>query len=436
MGAASRWWLHHSLDALQKSLKDRGSRLILRTGPCEDTLRELIKQTGADAVYWDRCYEPAAVRRDKAIKTSLKRDGIEAESFNCNLLFEPWDVQTGQGTPYKVFTPYWRACQQRPAPDKPIPKPRTIPGPKTWPGGLALEELGLLPKIDWAGGLAKTWEPGEAGAGKALKKFCGSAVGDYELGRDRPDQAGTSRLSPHLHFGEVSPRQIWHRLTSQMSSGLEGEDRKGAWAFLREVGWREFAYHLIYHFPATTKKPLRPDYAAFPWLKDPAGLSAWQRGLTGYPIVDAGMRQLWETGWMHNRVRMIVASFLVKDLLIDWREGAAWFWDALVDADLASNTLGWQWVAGSGADAAPYFRVFNPTLQGKKFDPKGAYVRRYVPELASLPTKYIHEPAKAPADVLAEAGVELGKTYPRPIVDHSEARDRALQALDVIKKRK
>ncbi len=433
-GAASRWWLHHSLEALQASLTDKGGGLVLRAGPCENVLWELIEETRADAVYWDRCYEPAAIQRDKAIKESLRGDGLEAESFNCNLLFEPWDVQTGQGTPYKVFTPFWRTCQQRPAPDKPSAKPRQIPGPKKWPKSLALDDLGLLPTIDWAGGLATAWEPGEVGAGKALKKFSGGVVGDYEQGRDRPNQSGTSRLSPHLHFGEMSPRQIWHRLTSQMSSGLEGEDRKGVWAFLREVGWREFAYHLLYHFPETATQPLRPEFAAFPWLDDPAGLSAWQKGLTGYPIVDAGMRQLWETGWMHNRVRMIVASFLVKDLLIDWREGAAWFWDTLVDADLANNTLGWQWVAGSGADASPYFRVFNPTLQGKKFDPEGAYVRRYVPELVELPAKYIHEPGKAPADVLADAGVELGRTYPHPIVDHGEARDRALQALDTIKK--
>jgi deoxyribodipyrimidine photo-lyase len=301
---------------------------------------------------------------------------------------------------------------------------------------LKLDDLELLPEIDWAGGMREAWTPGESGAIKALERFRKSAVADYPDGRDRPDKPGTSRLSPHLHFGEISPRQVWHKLAPGSQSGMSESDRKSAWAYLREVGWREFAYHLLYHFPHTPCEPLRPEFKKFPWRKDAKALKAWQKGNTGYPIVDAGMRELWHTGWMHNRVRMIVASFLVKDLLLPWQEGAAWFWDTLVDADLANNTLGWQWTAGCGADAAPYFRVFNPTLQGKKFDPDGAYVRRWIPELAKLDARYIHEPTKAPADALKRAGITLGKDYPKPIVDHGEARDRALAALDTIKKNK
>jgi deoxyribodipyrimidine photo-lyase len=436
MGGASRWWLHHSLEALQGAIKEKRSRLILRSGTCEQVLRELIEETGAEAICWDRCYEPAAVGRDKVIKSNLRNDGIEVKSFNTSLLFEPWEVQTGEGNPYKVFTPFWKTCTQRPAPGKPLSAPKSIPAPKKWPKSLKLDDLELLPEIDWAGGMREAWTPGESGAIKALERFRKSAVADYPDGRDRPDKPGTSRLSPHLHFGEISPRQVWHKLAPGSQSGMSESDRKSAWAYLREVGWREFAYHLLYHFPHTPCEPLRPEFKKFPWRKDAKALKAWQKGNTGYPIVDAGMRELWHTGWMHNRVRMIVASFLVKDLLLPWQEGAAWFWDTLVDADLANNTLGWQWTAGCGADAAPYFRVFNPTLQGKKFDPDGAYVRRWIPELAKLDARYIHEPTKAPADALKRAGITLGKDYPKPIVDHGEARDRALAALDTIKKNK
>ncbi len=435
-GAAGRWWLHHSLGALRDTLEAAGSRLVLRPGPCGQQLRELIEATGADAVCWDRGYEPAAVERDKAIKSDLCRDGIVVKSFNTSLLFEPWDVRTAEGNPYQVFTPFWKTCMQRPAPVKPLPAPKSLPAPRRWPSSLGLDELGLLPGIDWAGGLREAWEPGEAGAVKALEKFRNSALCDYPDGRDRPDKPGTSRLSPHLHFGEVSPRRVWHTLAPGNKSGVTEHDRQSVWAFLREVGWREFAHHLLYHFPHTTSEPLRPQFKHFPWRNDAEALKAWQTGNTGYPIVDAGMRQLWRTGWMHNRVRMIAASFLVKDLLLPWRDGAAWFRDTLVDADLANNTLGWQWTAGCGADAAPYFRVFNPTLQGRKFDPDGDYVRRWVPELKKLDTRHIHEPSKAPADALKKAGVELGKDYPRPIVDHGRARDRALAALDTIRKYK
>lgn len=435
-GAASRWWLHYSLKSLGESFKKVGARLVIRSGPCAEGLCELIDETGADAVYWDRCYEPAAIKRDKAIKKNLRDDGLEAKSFNTNLLFEPWEVETKTGGPYKVFTPFWRTCMERPGPGRPCDVPDAVPAPKKWPASVKLNDLGLLPKIDWAGGLRDAWIPGESGAQEALKTFLDETVQTYGDDRDRPDMRGTSRLSPYLHFGEISPRQIWHDTQHRIRSGMSADESKSANHFLREIGWREFGYHLIYHFPKTADEPLRPEFMGFPWDSNPRALKAWKRGRTGYPIVDAGMRQLWHTGWMHNRVRMIVASFLVKDLLISWKEGAAWFWDTLVDADLANNTLGWQWAGGCGADAAPYFRVFNPVLQGKKFDPEGDYVRKWVPELRGLDKKCIHEPWNAKADALGSAGVELGEDYPEPIVDHSQARDRALEAFEKIKKSK
>ena len=434
-GAASRWWLHHSLRALQASLKEAGSQLILRAGPCEQALRDLINETGADAIYWDRCYEPDVIERDKVIEKNLHNDGLEVKSFNTSLLFEPWDVQTKQGKPYQVFTPFWRTCTERPAPTTSEDPPDIIPSPKTQPKSVKLESLELLPKIDWADGLRETWTPGEAGAQAALQRFLDDAIKTYSVERDRPDIEGTSRLSPHLHFGEIGPRQVWHAVMRRIKAGMTRDHRQNTHHFLREIGWREFAHHLIYHFPHTAGQPLRPEFKRFPWKTDPSALSAWQKGRTGFPIVDAGMRELWHTGWMHNRVRMIVASFLVKDLLIRWQDGAAWFWDTLVDADLANNTLGWQWAGGCGADAAPYFRVFNPTLQSKKFDPDGRYLRRWLPELAGLDHKHIHEPHQAPPDKLKAANVTLGKDYPNPIVNHSEARNRALAALDTLKRK-
>jgi len=436
MGGASRWWLHHSLGSLAGSLNGLGSRLILRQGPGLDALEELIEQTGADAVYWDRCYEPAAVKRDAAIESRVVEMGVQVQGFNAGLLYEPWDVETKQGGPYKVFTPFWRTCQQLPAPSRPLSAPASIPAPGRWPKSCKLKELALLSKVDWAGGLRDTWVPGETGAADALEQFLDRAVTTYGEDRDRPDRQGTSRLSPYLHFGEISPRQVWHATTARIRRTMRPAESKSAWHFLREIGWREFGQHLIYHFPNTPDEPLRKEFKRFPWDTNPSGLEAWQRGETGYPIVDAGMRQLWHTGWMHNRVRMIVASFLVKDLLVDWRAGAAWFWDTLVDADLASNTLGWQWAGGCGADAAPYFRVFNPVLQGKKFDPDGAYVRRWVPELKSVETRFIHEPWKAPAPALIGAAESHADAYPGRMVDHAEARDRALEAFETLKKYK
>lgn len=425
-GGAARWWLHHSLHELDKQLRGRGSRLIIRKGKTRDTLEEVIRQSRADAVFWNRRYEPATRRRDETIAHELGRRGLTVETFNATLLFEPAEVMNKQGEPYRVFTPYYNACLARGGSSAPSPPPRSLSVPKRWPGSLKLVDLQLRPTIDWAGGLAEAWKPGEAAARKCLKRFVARALNDYNEKRDRPDQEGTSRLSPYLHWGEISPRQVWAAITDE--GGRDAE------AFLRQLIWREFAHHLLYHFPHTPTEPLRPEFERFPWPRQRKLLPAWQRGRTGYPLVDAGMRQLWHTGWMHNRVRMVVASFLVKHLLIPWTFGAEWFWDTLLDADLANNTLGWQWTAGCGADAAPYFRIFNPVSQAERFDPDGRYVRRWVPELARLPAPWIHRPWEAGNSILDEAGVRLGRDYPEPIVEHSEARRRALAAYEQMRK--
>lgn len=433
-GGASHWWLHHSLAVLQKQLEKKKSRLIIRKGPVQDILMDVMKEAGADAVYWSRQYEPAALKRDTTVKQALKEQGFTAKSFNASLLFEPWSVENKSGKPFQVFTPFWKNCLNQDEPSEPLPPPKSIPSPKAWPDSLELDDLKLLPRINWDAGFYEEWTPGETGAQKQCGLFCDEIMAIYKEGRDIPGKRGTSRLSPHLHFGEISPRQIWHWAQQVVASSDEKGVVRGAEHFLREVGWREFAYHLLYHFPHTPDKALREEFNDFPWVEDSEGLRAWQKGMTGYPVVDAGMRELWHTGWMHNRVRMIVASFLVKDLLVAWQEGAAWFWDTLVDADLASNTLGWQWTAGCGADAAPYFRIFNPILQGIKFDGDGAYVRKWVPELAKLPDDYLHKPWEAGPLILKAADVKLGESYPEPIVDHGKARDRALEALSQIKK--
>lgn len=433
-GGATRWWLHHSLTHLADRLKALGAKLVIRHGPAGEVLRSLVRETGADRIVWQRRYEPAVVERDKALKEALRHEGLAVDSYPGALLFEPWEAKTAEGKPYQVFSPFWRACGRLVPPAAPLPAPKRLPSPSSWPAGLELKELKLLPRLSWADGFSARWQPGEAGASKKLKRFLREAVGDYIEGRNRPAEPGTSLLSPHLHFGEISPRQVWHE-TQLWVQGQQGKDgKKQAEWFLREVGWREFAHHLLFHFPKTTEQPLRPEFNRFPWRTCAADLEAWQRGRTGYPIVDAGMRELWTTGWMHNRVRMIVASFLVKHLRLPWQEGARWFWDTLVDADLANNTLGWQWTAGCGADAAPYFRVFNPILQGLKFDPGGEYVRRWVPELGHLDVKWLFKPWEAPDADLERAGIRLGQTYPRPLVDHAEARAAALQAFDQLKR--
>jgi deoxyribodipyrimidine photo-lyase len=432
-GGASGWWLHQSLKALDGDLRRLGSRLVLRRGESQAELLALAKATGADTVVWNRRYEPAIIARDARIKEQLRAAGLAAESFNGALLHEPWTVQNQSGRSFQVFTPFWKHCLAKPDPAAPLPPPKALPAPAKWPASLALADLELEPRIDWAAGFRAAWTPGEAGAQANLETFVRAILLNYDASRNQPAQPGTSRLSPHLHFGEISPRQIWQAVKFHALEAGVPKTHWSRWQFLAEVGWREFAHHLLFHFPHTVTEPLRAEFKRFPWREDSAALRAWQRGRTGYPFVDAGMRELWATGWMHNRVRMVVASFLVKDLLLPWQAGARWFWDTLVDADLAQNTLGWQWTAGCGADAAPYFRVFNPVGQGEKFDPQGDYVRRWCPELARLPAEWIHQPWAAPAAVLDQAGVRLGENYPPPIVSHAIAREVALEAYAQLK---
>ena len=436
MGGASRWWLHKSLAALGRDLESLGSRLVLRQGACVEVLEALAAETGAEVVYATRCYEPWARKLEEDVAARLESRGRTFRRFAGGLLFEPEVPTTKAGDPFKVFTPFYKACLALDPPKPPLPRPtEKLPEPEGWPAGDDLDDWALLPtKPDWAGGFRVTWEPGETGALARLERFLDEAMAGYCDKRDLPAAEGTSRLSPHLHFGEISPHCCWHAVEERLAAAVDGRGERGGRSFLRELVWREFSYHLLFHWPDLPEVAFRPEFEKFPWDEDEAALKAWQRGKTGYPIVDAGMSELWQTGWMHNRVRMIVASFLIKDLMIPWQVGEKWFWDTLVDADLANNAASWQWVAGSGADAAPYFRVFNPILQGKKFDLKGAYVRRYVPELARLADEYLHAPWEAPQASLAAAGIELGRTYPMPIVDHGKARTRALQAYEAVKK--
>lgn len=421
-GAASRWWLQAALGDLARSLAGLGAPLILRRGRRLDVIRSLIKAAGAEAVFWHRRYEPALAAQDEAIAEALRAEGVAVEIFDGFLLYDPASIRTGAGKPFRVFTPFSRACfAAETQPSKPIAAPRALKAVE----GLAsetLESWRLVPKkAVWPQGLAQAWRVSEAAARDLLQGFLKNGLKDYAQCRDLPAVEGTSRLSPYLHFGQISVRQVWYAV--QTAKAAMRHDHASIERYLLEVLWREFSWHLLEQFPVLATEPLQSAFIKFPWRTDEPGLAAWQLGRTGYPIVDAGMRQLWQTGWMHNRVRMIVASFLIKHLLIDWRKGEAWFWDTLVDADLGANAASWQWVAGCGADAAPYFRIFNPVLQGQKFDPDGVYIRRYVPELEKLDSKYIHEPWKAPASVLAAAG------YPTPMVEHNFARKRALAAL-------
>ncbi len=427
-GGAAKWWLGHSLAALAQSLESKGGRLDCFRGASGATLSQLAKQTNASAVYWNRRYEPRAIARDTQIKKDLTAQGLAVESFNGSLLLEPPEVRNKQGKPFQVFTPFWRAFYEALQPTPLLTTPRKIPCPPEPGKSVKLSRLGYLPKIPWDAGLKEMWVPGEEGAWERIEQWIMLAP-KYDGLRDQTDRDGTSRLSPYLHFGEISPRQIWHKILQKFRIQPGAPLPEGLKVYAKELVWREFAYHLLFHFPQTPLEPLRAQYAEFPWNSDRSLLRAWQRGLTGYPMVDAGMRQLWHTGWMHNRVRMIVASFLVKHLLLPWQDGARWFWDTLVDADLASNTLNWQWSAGCGADAAPYFRIFNPVSQGEKFDPFGDYVRKWVPELAKLDVPWIHKPWEAPPFALQAAKVELGVNYPLPVVDHVKARNRALEAL-------
>jgi deoxyribodipyrimidine photo-lyase len=402
-GGASRWWLHHALAALDGALRERGSRLIVRRGPSARALAAIAEAAGATAVTWNRLPERAAIERDAAVEKALGRH-LQVSHHNAALLFEPTAIRTAEGRAFSVFTPFWRACLTAPEPPAPLPVPGHLRPPARWPVSLSIDELGLDPRHPWTNGLAQTWDVGEAAA-RAKLRALPRKLAAYPEDRDRPDRDGTSALSPHLHHGELGPRQVWHALARH---------DHGA-PFLRELGWREFAHHALQAFPALPDQPVRAEFRRFGWQSSTPLLRAWQKGQTGYPLVDAGMSQLWTTGWMHNRVRMVVGSFLVKHLLCPWQDGERWFWDTLVDADLANNALNWQWVAGTGPDAAPFFRIFNPVIQSKKFDPAGDYIRRWVPELAGLSGAAIHEPWKSPVP-----------GYPPPIVEHSFARERAL----------
>ncbi|MCP1727984.1 deoxyribodipyrimidine photo-lyase [Natronospira proteinivora] len=432
-GGASCWWLHASLQALSQDLAAKQSRLIIRRGQSSlSLLRELIDETGAEGVYWNRLYEPLIVERDRSVKAALREQGVNAKSFRAHLLREPWEMRTGKGEPYRVFTPFWRTLAKQGDPPQPLRQPPTLRPPGQWPSRQTVAELGLLLRPRWDRKLHDLWQPGEAGAALALDHFLDGAMAVYKDGRDLPAESDTARLSPHLHFGEISPHQAWHRARARMAG--QARLSEGGEAWLRQLAWREFAHHVLFEFPHSSDEPLYERWAGFPWREGYQPLlRAWQRGETGFPIVDAGMRELWATGYMHNRVRMIAASLLVKNIRAPWQEGARWFWDTLVDADLANNSMGWQWSAGSGADAAPYFRIFNPWTQSKRFDPQGRYIRRWVPELAELPDRDIHTPqASAPA-ILAAAGIQLGRDYPEPIIDYKTSREEALAAARAIR---
>ena len=413
IGGASRVWLHHSLKALNESLN---GKLIIKKGDAKKVLADLIKNESIDAVYWNRCYEPWRIKRDEDIKQNL---GVECKSFNGSLLWEPWTIKNQQGGPYKVFTPFYRkGCMNAPAPREPISKPNPINLQEDIQSD-GVDSLELLPKINWHRNMANHWTIGEKVAQGKLGAFLAHGLNDYKEGRNFPAKNNVSQLSPYLHFGEISPHQVWYAADIQ---GKEQRLEKDLGHFHSELGWREFSNSLLYHFPTLPTEPFQEKFADFPWTEDDASLEKWRKGETGYPIVDAAMRELWETGYMHNRCRMVVGSFLVKNMLLHWHEGEKWFWDTLIDADLANNSASWQWIAGCGADAAPYFRIFNPVLQSKRFDPDGDYIRKWVPELKDVPNKHIHEPWEH--DI---------KGYPKPILDHGESRDRALAAYEKIK---
>lgn len=424
MGAASRCWLHHSLAALNQALDHK---LQIYSGDPKTILLKLVQRYQATAIHWNRCYEPWRVQRDSLIKQTFKQQDIKVQSFNGCLLWEPWQLLKKDNTPYQVFTPFYRNAQSLQAPRIPLPKPDNLDLISLPEQSLSIESLNLLPKVPWDKPLMTHWNTGEIAAQKTLQHFLKSGIEQYKQGRDFPALAGVSRLSPHLHFGELSPNQAWYAMQSR-------ERNDNTVHFCRQLAWREFSYSQLYHHPNLAEKNLQTKFDAFPWQQNPKALSSWQQGQTGIPIVDAGMRELWQTGYMHNRVRMIAASFLVKNLLLPWQQGERWFWDCLLDADMANNSASWQWVAGCGADAAPYFRIFNPVTQGQKFDAQGEYTRRYVPELKASPNKYLFNPWEASNSLLHSAGIVLGKNYPHPIVDLKLSRTRALEAFKTLSK--
>ena len=427
-GAASKWWLHHSLIKLNKSLKNK---LCFFVGNPIDILDEIHKQFEISNIFWSRCYEPWRIKRDKKIKKHFNDQNVNVNTFNGSLLWEPWNIAKKDGTPYKVFTPYYRkGCLNSDKPRMPLPAPNLSNLISIDNHDLKIEDLELMPKHNWYNKMISLWSPGEEGAKSKIEEFISNGLNNYKEGRNFPSNKNVSQLSPHLHFGEVSPNQVWYRAkTKEGKLGI----KKDLDHFLSELGWREFSFNLLYHFPFLPKENLQKKFDNFPWDNDKDKLKKWQKGLTGYPIVDAGMQELWQTGYMHNRLRMVVGSFLVKNLLLHWHHGERWFWDCLIDADLASNSAGWQWIAGSGADAAPYFRIFNPITQGQKFDPDGKYTRKYLPVLNDMPDKFLFNPWEAPEDVLRSAGVKLGENYPLPIVEIGSSRQKALEAFATTK---
>lgn len=430
LGGARYWWLNQSLQSLMNDLNEHGVSLILKTGEPEQVLSDLVEQLSPDSLVWNRVYSPQGMEQGARVKERLSRE-LDLRSFNGQLLIEPGKVFNKQGTPFKVFTPFWRHCRAELKPPPVLPVPQLNAAQDNIESE-TLASWGLHPtQPDWSEGMAERWQPGEAGAQQRLKHFLSDPVNDYKEGRDIPGQFKTSFLSPHLVFGEISPKQIWFAIDEAILNGIA--DETNANKFLSEIGWREFSRYLLVHFPELITQPFNARFDLFPWQDAPDLVNAWQRGQTGYPIVDAGMRELWQTGYMHNRVRMIVASFLCKHCLTHWQVGLNWFWDTLVDADIANNTASWQWAAGCGADAAPYFRIFNPVLQGEKFDKQGDYVKKWVPELSDLTSKYIHKPWEADPMTLQLANVQLGVNYPKPIVDHKQARALALDSYQAIK---
>jgi deoxyribodipyrimidine photo-lyase len=435
-GGASEWWLHHALGDLDRQLRERGSRLVVRECREEDgsgdVLKQVVGETGATAVFWNRRFEPKVIKRDAVIKKELCERGVRAVSANSSMLFEPHEIANKSGKPFQVFTPMWRHYQKLEMPNVVNVPIESLEVPTKWPQSDSIDSLGLLPRVSWDKGFFAHWgAPSREGCQNDLREFVRSGAEAYLDKRDLPAQPGTTQLSPYLHFGQIGPREVWRAFAE--SPNYSENFSTGV---MRQLIWREFAHHLLFHFPHSPLKPLRPEYELFPWEPEERLLNAWKLGETGFPIVDAGMRQLWVTGWMHNRVRMIVGSFLVKHLLQPWQDGAQWFWDTLVDADLANNTMGWQWIAGCGADAAPYFRIFNPITQGEKFDPKGSYVRRYLPVLNKLPNLFVHKPWEMGELELKGCGVTLGRNYPSPVIAHPAGRQRALDAFAELKRRR